>query len=62
MLATMSGPYHKPVLLSESIEGLQVNPGGTYLDLTFVGGGHSSLILEKLTTGKLFAFDQCSLA
>lgn len=58
MLATMSGPYHKPVLLHESVEGLQINPGGIYVDLTFGGGGHSALILEKLTTGKLFAFDQ----
>lgn len=50
--------YHVPVLLNESINGLSIKPEGTYVDLTFGGGGHSKLILEKLNGGKLFAFDQ----
>ena len=50
--------YHKPVLLSESVEGLKINPEGIYVDVTFGGGGHSIKILEKLSSGKLFAFDQ----
>lgn len=50
--------YHIPVLLNESIEGLKVQPNGTYVDLTFGGGGHSGGILEKLDGGRLFAFDQ----
>lgn len=50
--------YHKPVLLNESIEGLQIRADGTYVDLTFGGGGHSLAILENLKEGKLFAFDQ----
>ncbi len=51
--------YHVPVLLDESIEGLNIKPNGTYVDLTFGGGGHSSAILQKLSPkGKLFGFDQ----
>jgi 16S rRNA (cytosine1402-N4)-methyltransferase len=50
--------YHKPVLLSESIDGLCIRPDGTYVDVTFGGGGHSSAILQKLDSGRLFAFDQ----
>lgn len=50
--------YHIPVLLNESIEGLKVQPNGTYVDLTFGGGGHSGGILKKLDQGRLFAFDQ----
>ena len=50
--------YHVPVMLNECIEGLEINPEGTYVDVTFGGGGHSKAILEKLTTGKLFGFDQ----
>ncbi|QHT69427.1 16S rRNA (cytosine(1402)-N(4))-methyltransferase RsmH [Rhodocytophaga rosea] len=50
--------YHQPVLLSECIEGLQIQPGGVYVDLTFGGGGHSRAILDKLEGGKLYAFDQ----
>jgi 16S rRNA (cytosine1402-N4)-methyltransferase len=50
--------YHQPVLLEECIEGLQIQPGGVYVDLTFGGGGHSRAILEKLEGGKLYAFDQ----
>ena len=50
--------YHEPVLLQESIEGLNINPDGIYIDATYGGGGHSRYILKKLTKGKLFAFDQ----
>ncbi len=51
--------YHVPVLLNESIEGLNINPKGIYADMTFGGGGHSRAILEKLGEyGKLFGFDQ----
>lgn len=50
--------YHKPVLLKESIEGLNIKPDGIYVDVTFGGGGHSKEILKQLTTGKLLAFDQ----
>jgi 16S rRNA (cytosine1402-N4)-methyltransferase len=50
--------YHTPVLLEQSIDGLSIKPNGIYVDCTFGGGGHSRAILEKLTTGKLIAFDQ----
>jgi len=51
--------YHIPVLLKEVIEGLNIQPDGTYVDCTFGGGGHSKAILEKLSAkGKLVAFDQ----
>ena len=50
--------YHVPVLLEESIEGLNIQPGGIYVDVTYGGGGHSAKILEKLGDGKLIAFDQ----
>lgn len=51
--------YHNPVLLEESVEGLQIKPNGVYVDVTFGGGGHSKKILEQLDAqGKLFAFDQ----
>jgi 16S rRNA (cytosine1402-N4)-methyltransferase len=50
--------YHTPVLLNESIDGLAIIPEGIYVDVTYGGGGHSRAILEKLTTGKLIAFDQ----
>lgn len=53
--------YHQPVLLTESVEALIQEPNGTYVDLTFGGGGHSRAILEKLgPKGKLIAFDQDS--
>jgi 16S rRNA (cytosine1402-N4)-methyltransferase len=50
--------YHIPVLLNESIQGLNIHPDGIYVDVTFGGGGHSREILAKLTTGRLYAFDQ----
>jgi len=51
--------YHKPVLLQQSVEALLLNPKGTYVDCTFGGGGHSGLILKKLSPeGRLYAFDQ----
>ncbi len=50
--------YHKPVLLKESVDGLNIRPGGTYVDLTFGGGGHSREILSRLDNGRLLAFDQ----
>lgn len=51
--------YHIPVLLKESIDGLNIKPGGVYVDCTFGGGGHSEAILQQLDeTGKLLVFDQ----
>lgn len=50
--------YHNPVMLKECIGGLNINPEGVYADVTFGGGGHSRAILDKLTTGHLYAFDQ----
>lgn len=49
--------YHIPVLLHESIEGLNIKSDGIYVDATFGGGGHSGEILNQLGNGKLFAFD-----
>lgn len=51
--------YHIPVLLNESILGLNINPNGTYVDVTFGGGGHSKEILTNLSEGgHLYSFDQ----
>ena len=50
--------YHKAVLLTECIEGLNIKPNGIYVDVTFGGGGHSRGILKHLVDGKLFAFDR----
>jgi len=51
--------YHNPVLLFESVDGLEIIPNGIYVDVTFGGGGHSKEILKRLgPDGKLFAFDQ----
>lgn len=51
--------YHVPVMLQESMEGLAIKPDGTYVDLTFGGGGHSRAILERLSPkGRLYSFDQ----
>jgi 16S rRNA (cytosine1402-N4)-methyltransferase len=51
--------YHLPVLLTETIEALDIKPNGTYVDVTFGGGGHSRMILERLgSKGRLFVMDQ----
>jgi 16S rRNA (cytosine1402-N4)-methyltransferase len=50
--------YHIPVMLNQCIEGLLIRPDGIYVDATFGGGGHSREIVNHLTTGKLYAFDQ----
>ena len=51
--------YHNPVLLKESVDGLNIKEDGVYVDVTFGGGGHSREILSRLgAKGKLFAFDQ----
>ncbi len=51
--------YHNPVLLHPTVDGLNINPDGIYVDVTFGGGGHSREILSRLgPNGKLFAFDQ----
>ncbi|MCJ0742463.1 16S rRNA (cytosine(1402)-N(4))-methyltransferase RsmH [Pedobacter montanisoli] len=55
----MENNYHVPVLLNECLDGLNINPSGVYVDVTFGGGGHSRAILEKLgKDGVLVAFDQ----
>lgn len=50
--------YHIPVLLNECIEGLNIHPEGTYVDVTYGSGGHSRKILEMLSSGRLIAFDR----
>lgn len=51
--------YHTPVLLEESVNGMNIRPDGTYVDVTFGGGGHSKYILSKLgKNGRLLSFDQ----
>lgn len=51
--------YHIPVLLNESVEGMNIHPDGIYVDMTFGGGGHSTEILKRLSDkGKLLGFDQ----
>ncbi|MCO6147076.1 16S rRNA (cytosine(1402)-N(4))-methyltransferase RsmH [Flavobacterium sp. NRK1] len=51
--------YHNPVLLKETVDGLNIKPDGIYVDVTFGGGGHSREIMRRLGPGgKLFAFDQ----
>lgn len=58
---TMSMEYHNPVLLKESVDGLNIVEDGVYVDVTFGGGGHSKEILKRLgDKGRLFAFDQDS--
>ncbi|MCF6365764.1 MAG: 16S rRNA (cytosine(1402)-N(4))-methyltransferase RsmH [Bacteroidales bacterium] len=54
----MSNQYHIPVLLNDSVKGLNIKPDGVYVDVTFGGGGHTKKILPELTTGKLIALDQ----
>ena len=53
---------HKSVLLNEAIDGLNIKPDGIYVDCTTGGGGHSSEILKRLTTGHLYCFDQDNYA
>ena len=43
--------YHQSVLLNEAVDGLDINPDGIYVDVTFGGGGHSKAILQKLENG-----------
>ena len=51
--------YHVPVLLKESVDGLNIQPGGIYVDVTFGGGGHSREIISRLSEGAhLYSFDQ----
>ncbi|WP_071885948.1 16S rRNA (cytosine(1402)-N(4))-methyltransferase RsmH [Hymenobacter sedentarius] len=50
--------YHRPVMLAQCLAALDIQPNGRYVDVTFGGGGHSARILEKLTTGHLYSFDQ----
>ena len=55
----MGNVYHIPAMLPETIEGLHIHPAGTYVDVTFGGGGHSRAIMGELgRTGRLFSFDQ----
>ena len=54
----MEREYHVPVLLTESVDGLEIKANGDYVDVTFGGGGHSREIFSRLKTGRLFAFDQ----
>ena len=54
----MTVPYHIPVMTEESIQGLNLFPGAQVVDATYGGGGHSRLILQKISGGKLYAFDQ----
>jgi len=59
MMTNNDATYHVPVMLQECLEGLNINPDGVYVDVTFGGGGHSRAIFEKLSSkGKLIVFDQ----
>lgn len=59
MTMTNDNVYHIPVLLEETIAGLNINPDGIYVDVTFGGGGHSKEILKRLSpNGHLYSFDQ----
>lgn len=58
-MSTTAETYHVPVLLRESVDGLNIRPAGIYVDVTFGGGGHSREILRRLgPEGRLFGFDQ----
>ena len=58
-MITTAETYHIPVLLQESIDGLEIKPDGVYVDVTFGGGGHSHEILRRLgKKGHLYSFDQ----
>lgn len=59
MMITTAESYHVPVLLQESVDGLDIKPDGIYVDVTFGGGGHSREILNRLgKKGHLYSFDQ----
>lgn len=59
MMTNNDATYHVPVMLQECLDGLNINPDGVYVDVTFGGGGHSRAIFEKLSSkGKLIVFDQ----
>lgn len=49
---------HETVLLKETVDALNINPAGIYVDCTLGGAGHTRYLLSQLTTGKLYAFDQ----
>ncbi|GHT00938.1 ribosomal RNA small subunit methyltransferase H [Bacteroidia bacterium] len=56
---TTTTTYHTPALLTESLDGLNIQPTGTYVDVTFGGGGHSRELLNRLgASGRLYGFDQ----
>ena len=58
-MTTTAETYHVPVLLKESVDGLNIQPGGVYVDVTFGGGGHSREILGRISRdGHLYSFDQ----
>ncbi len=58
-MITTAETYHVPVLLQESVDGLDIKPDGIYVDVTFGGGGHSKEILSRLSRkGHLYSFDQ----
>ena len=58
-MATEETTYHIPVLLKASVDGMNIRPDGTYIDVTFGGGGHSREILSRLGDGgRLLSFDQ----
>ena len=58
-MTTTAATYHVPVLLRESVDGLNIRPEGVYVDVTFGGGGHSKEILSRLgASGHLYSFDQ----
>ena len=60
-MTTTADTYHVSVLLKESVDGLDIQPNGIYIDVTFGGGGHSREILSRLgSEGRLFGFDQDS--
>lgn len=59
MMTNNDATYHVPVMLQECLDGLNINPDGIYVDVTFGGGGHSRAIFERLSSkGKLIVFDQ----